>query len=49
MEVTKSWNIRNIPTEILARLRKQAEANHRSLNGEMIAVLDKGSKQEGEK
>lgn len=44
MEITKQWTIRNVPTHILVRIRKQAAENHRSLNGEMIAILDNGSK-----
>ena len=42
----KDWFIRKVPVDILDRVRAQAEKNHRSLNGEIIAILDKGSMEE---
>ena len=35
-----SLTIKNIPDEVLDALREQARANRRSLNGEVIAVLE---------
>ena len=44
MKDTKNWTVRNIPTEIIDKIRVQAEKNHRSMNNEIIAVLEKGVK-----
>ena len=46
MREVKNWTLRNVPTDVLERIKKQAEENHRSLNGEMVAILDNGSKEE---
>ena len=35
-----SLTIRNIPDETLARLRERAARNHRSLQGETMAILE---------
>jgi uncharacterized protein len=35
----RSLTIRGIPDEMLARLRARAAASHRSLNGELLAIL----------
>jgi plasmid stability protein len=37
--------LKNVPREVHRRLKKQAEANHRSINGEAIVILDKGTLQ----
>lgn len=38
MPVTLS--VKNVPDQLAARLRERAERNHRSLQGELIAILE---------
>lgn len=38
MPVTLS--IKNVPEELAEKLRKRAEQNHRSLQGELMAILE---------
>lgn len=38
--------IKNLPPEMHGRLRARAERNHRSMNGEVIAILE-GTLQDG--
>lgn len=33
-------SIKNVPDEIAARLRQRAAKNHRSLQGELIAIIE---------
>ncbi len=33
-------SIKNAPDDVVKRLREQAERNHRSLQGEMLAILE---------
>lgn len=33
-------SIKNVPEETLKRLRERARRNHRSLQGELLAILD---------
>ena len=35
-----SLSIKNVPDETLERLRRRAERNHRSLQGEVMAILE---------
>ena len=35
-----SLSIKNVPDETLERLRHRAELNHRSLQGEVMAILE---------
>jgi len=35
-----SLSIKNVPEEIVARLRERAHKNHRSLQGELMALLE---------
>ena len=35
-----SLSIKNVPDEILERLRRRAEINHRSLQGEVMSILE---------
>jgi plasmid stability protein len=35
-----SLSIKNVPEEIVARLRERAQKNHRSLQGELMALLE---------
>jgi plasmid stability protein len=39
-----SLTIKNIPDEMLARLRERAARNHRSVQGETIAILEESLK-----
>ena len=32
--------VRNVPDELLERLKRRAKANHRSLQGELMAILE---------
>lgn len=36
----QALHIRNVPDDVVAALKRRAEANHRSLQGELIALLD---------
>lgn len=36
----KTLSIKNVPDDIYFRLQAQAQRNHRSMNGEVIAVLN---------
>jgi plasmid stability protein len=40
MPVTLS--IKNVPDDLLERLRERAKKNHRSLQGELMALLEEG-------
>lgn len=33
-------SIKNVPEELVARLRERAQRNHRSLQGEMMSILE---------
>ena len=35
-----SLSIKNVPEEVVARLRAQARQHHRSLQGELLAILE---------
>lgn len=35
-----SLSIKNVPNDLAARLRSRAERNHRSLQGELLAILE---------
>ena len=35
-----SLSIKNVPEEIVAKLRERAQKNHRSLQGELMALLE---------
>ena len=34
-------SIKNVPDEVAARLRQRAAKNHRSLQGELLAIIEK--------
>jgi plasmid stability protein len=38
-----SLSIKNIPEEMMARLRERARGHHRSLQGELIAILEEAA------
>ena len=40
----KSIHIRNVPPEILAALKRRAASHRRSLQGELLAILDRAAK-----
>lgn len=42
-----SLSIKNVPEEIVARLREKAKKNHRSLQGELMALLEEAVNPEG--
>jgi plasmid stability protein len=35
-----SLSIKNVPEEIVAKLREKAQKNHRSLQGELMALIE---------
>ena len=39
-------SIKKVPEEVVERLRAQAKRNHRSLQGELLAVLEKAVEKE---
>jgi antitoxin FitA len=38
--VPVSLSIKNVPEEMVGRLKKRAESHHRSLQGELMAILE---------
>ena len=42
-----SLTIKNIPDEMLTRLRKRARENHRSLQGELMRILEEAVQPKG--
>lgn len=42
-------SIKNVPEELSARLKARAARNHRSLQGELMAILEKTINEEGTK
>ncbi len=41
--LTRSITIRGVPTDIVDRLKERAKRNHRSLQGEMVAILEQNA------
>ncbi len=39
----KDLSVKNVPDEIVERLREQAKRNHRSLQGELMAILEQSA------
>jgi len=39
-------SIKNAPDDIVSRLKTRAEKNHRSLQGELLAILDEAVRKE---
>jgi plasmid stability protein len=37
---TVTLSVKNVPVEVAKRLRERAERNHRSLQGELLAILE---------
>ena len=44
---TRTLTLRGVPDTVLKRLRVRAEANHRSLNGELLTILSHAVREEG--
>jgi len=42
-----SLSIKNVPDDVAARLRARAERNHRSLQGELMAILENATAESG--
>ena len=41
---TLTLSIKNVPADLAERLRTRAARNHRSLQGELMAILDEASR-----
>ncbi len=41
-----SFSVKNIPEDVAERLRLRAERNHRSLQGELMAILETAASEE---
>ena len=41
--MTVSLSIKNVPEELAEKLRERAKRNHRSLQGELLAVLEEAA------
>ncbi len=37
-------SIKNVPEDVVQRLRERAERHHRSLQGELLAIIEEASK-----
>jgi plasmid stability protein len=46
-DVPISLSIKNVPDEMVRRLRKRAESHHRSLQGELMAILEEAAGRSG--
>jgi plasmid stability protein len=42
---TVTLSVKHVPTEVARRLRARAERNHRSLQGELMAILEEAARQ----
>jgi plasmid stability protein len=42
---TITLSVKNVPVDVARRLKARAERNHRSLQGELMAILDEASRQ----
>jgi plasmid stability protein len=40
-------SIKNAPEEVVERLKRRAERNHRSLQGELLAIVEAAAREEG--
>jgi plasmid stability protein len=40
MAKTVALSVKNVPVDLAKRLKERAERNHRSLQGELLAILD---------
>jgi plasmid stability protein len=42
---TVTLSIKNVPADMARRLKARAERNHRSLQGELMAIIDEASRE----
>jgi plasmid stability protein len=42
---TVTLSVKNVPEDMARRLKARAERNHRSLQGELMAILEEASRQ----
>lgn len=42
---TVTLSVKNVPADVARRLKARATRNHRSLQGELMAILDEASRQ----
>jgi plasmid stability protein len=42
-DVPVSLSIKNVPDEMVTRLKERAESHHRSLQGELMAILEEAA------
>jgi antitoxin FitA len=45
--MTVNLSIKNAPDHVVERLRRRAERNHRSLQGELMAIIEAAAMAEG--
>lgn len=43
MKQTVTLSIKNVPIELVEKLRDQARRNHRSLQGELLAIVEENA------
>lgn len=43
MKQTVTLSIKNVPVELVEKLREQARRNHRSLQGELLAIVEENA------
>ncbi|MDZ7737162.1 MAG: Arc family DNA-binding protein [Gammaproteobacteria bacterium] len=43
MKETVTLSIKNVPIELVEKLRQQARRNHRSLQGELLAIVEENA------
>jgi antitoxin FitA len=44
--MTVNLSIKNAPDHVVERLRRRAERNHRSLQGELMAIIEAATREE---
>ena len=47
MEVSVNLSIKNAPEHVVERLKQRAERNHRSLQGELMAIIEDAVRVDG--
>lgn len=47
MRMTVNLSIKNVPDDLVWQLRRRATANHRSLQGELMAIIEENVRAEG--
>lgn len=46
--MTVNLSIKNAPAELVAKLKTRARRNHRSLQGELLAIVERAANEPGE-